>query len=384
MIHSYAAKRIRSIPETIFTTMSRLAVEHRAINLGQGFPDFNGPSWIMEEAFKAMQSGHNQYAPMSGTNELKNSVAWLYKKFYDLEFNAENEITITAGATEALFSSMLALINPGDEVIMFEPYYDSHHANTIIAEGIPKYITLHKPNFNFDPDELEKIITPSTKIIIINNPHNPTGKVYSFEELEQIARLAIKYNLIVISDEVYEFLTYDNVRHIPIVHFPDMRERTITISSTGKTFGMTGWKIGYAVATPELTRSIQKIHQFVTFAVNTPGQMAMAYAIRQLESYLPDFRRDYLQKRNMLYEGLAETSFVPHKPKGSYFMMIDLPGGRSDDTSCAMSLVKDHGVATIPPSVFYGKSVEGKTMLRLCFAKKESTLREGIERLKKF
>ncbi len=383
MSKQVAAGRISSLPTTIFSTMSRLAAEHHAVNLGQGFPDFDGPDWIMEEAFGAMKAGKNQYAPMNGVRAFRRAIAGYQKKYYDLDWDPQTEITVTAGATEALFSTMLALIDEGDEVVMFEPFYDSHQANTILAGGIPRYVTLKKPDFRFDPDELERLVSERTRMLILNNPHNPTGKVYSREELDFIAGLARRFDFLVLSDEVYEFLTYADAVHVPIATLPGMRERTITVSSMGKTFGMTGWKLGFAVASPPLTAAIQKVHQFVTFAVNTPGQHAMAHAIGRLESYLPELRALYQRKRDFLLEGLRETIFRPHVPAGSYFVMVDIPPDiGEDDVACAMRLVRDPGVAVIPPSAFYGASDEGCTMLRLCFAKKEETLKEGVEKLR--
>jgi aspartate/methionine/tyrosine aminotransferase len=377
-------QRLAEIPTTIFTTMSRLAVEHQAVNLGQGFPDFDGPSWIIDEALQAMRSGHNQYAPMSGTLSLKRAVVAYQKRFYGMEWNPDTEITVTAGATEALFSTMLALIEPGDEVIVFEPYYDSHQANILLAGGTPRYVTLRKPDFRFDAEELERLVTPATTMIILNNPDNPTGKVYRPDELAAIAEIAIRHDLLVLSDEVYEFLTYD-VSHIPIATLPGMRDRTITISSTGKTFGMTGWKIGFAMAREELTRAIQKVHQFVTFAVNTPGQHTMAHALGRLPEYLPGFRAEYRRKRDLLCAGLKDTVFAPHAPRGSYFVMADIPAALGlGDVEVAMKLVAECGVALIPPSAFYAVSGDGATMLRFCFAKKDETIHEGIRRLSGF
>ncbi|MDA3843617.1 MAG: methionine aminotransferase [Candidatus Kapabacteria bacterium] len=379
------ADRIASMPTSVFSTMGKLALEHKAVNLGQGFPDFDGPGWIQEEAFKAMKSGLNQYAPMNGIFTLRNNISNAFLNNYNMQWNPDTEITITAGATEALYSTITALVNPGDEVMMFEPYYDAHQADVILAGGIPTYVTLRKPDFSFDPEDLEETVSNKTKILIINNPHNPTGKVYTRSEFDQIATFAIKHNLLVISDEVYEFLTFDGIKHIPIATLPGMRDRTITISSTGKTFGMTGWKIGYAIACPELTVAVQKVHQWTTFAVNTPGQHAMAYAFSKLDGYLPDFRALYQSKRDLLFERLKETAFTPHKPDGSYFMMVDIPeSAGEEDIDCSTRLVKDLGVATIPPSVFYSKSDEGKSMLRLCFAKKDETLLQGIEKLKAY
>jgi N-succinyldiaminopimelate aminotransferase len=376
------AERTTPITTSIFATMSRLAVEHNAVNLGQGFPDFDGPEWIMDEAFKAMHSGKNQYAPMPGILSLRRAIAGYQKKYYGLDWDADAHITVTAGATEALFSTMLALIDAGDEVILFEPYYDSYQANVLLAGGVPKYVTLRKPDFHFSPEELERSITPKTTMLVLNNPHNPTGKMFNKAEREAIAALAIKYDLLVLSDEVYEFLSFDGNEHVPIATLPGMRERTITISSTGKTFGMTGWKIGYAIAPDALTDAIRKVHQFATFAVNTPGQHAMAFALNSLEAYLPGFRALYAGKRQILFDGLRGTVFTPHLPQGSYFMMADIPPAlNQSDVECAIDLVATHGVASIPPSVFYSRSEEGSTMLRFCFAKSDQTLIDGIERL---
>jgi len=373
------------MPTSIFSTMSKMALEYSAVNLGQGFPDFDGPSWLMEKAFEAMRSGKNQYAPSAGTLSLRQEVHKQYKKQYDLDFDPDNEITVTAGATEALFSTINALVQEGDEVIMFEPFYDAYQADVILAGGTPKYITLKKPDFHFDPEDIEKAISSRTKMIIVNNPHNPTGKVFSPDELNTIANIAIKNDLLVISDEVYEFLTFDGIKHTPMITLPGMKERTISISSTGKTFGMTGWKVGFAIADAHLSSAVQKVHQWTAFAVNTPGQIAMAYGFSQLEDYLPEFRALYESKRNFMFNKLYGSAFTPHKPYGSYFMMVDLPSGTDmNDIEFAEMLVKEFGVATIPPSVFYAKSTEGQTMLRLCFAKKEETLEAGVNKLLTF
>jgi len=377
------AKRTDGMNTSIFTVMSKLAFEYQAVNLGQGFPDFDGPGWIFNEAHKAMKAGKNQYAPMPGILSLRQTLSSNYEKYYDLNISADSGFCISAGATEALFSTIMAFIEPGDEVIMFEPVYDAHLADVKIAGGIAKFVTLQRPDFGFDFEEFEKEISPATKMIILNNPHNPTGKVYTMEELEVIAKIAIKHDLLVLSDEVYEFITYDDKKHIPIASLPGMFDRTITISSAGKTFSLTGWKIGWACGHSNLIEGVMKTHQWATFAVNTPGQHAMAYAFTKLDEYLPEFRKMYLNKRDLMYDLLEESSFKPHKPSGSYFMMVDIPDGLND-MDISDTLVKDYSVATIPPSVFYGKSKEGSKMLRLCFAKNDKTIIEGIENLKKY
>ncbi|MFP4368170.1 MAG: pyridoxal phosphate-dependent aminotransferase [Candidatus Kapaibacterium sp.] len=375
----YSAVRIRRIPESIFSTMTRLAFEHKAVNLGQGFPDFDGPEWIMDAAYEAMRSGKNQYAPSPGIFSLRKVLSENEEEFYGLQYDPMTEITITAGATEALFCSIHGLINPGDEVLLFEPFYDSHQADVILAGGIPRYLTLHKPDFSFDTEAIREKITPKTKMMIINTPHNPTGKIFSENELKILAEIAIENDLIVLSDEVYEYLLFDSNKHIPPASLPGMKERTVTISSSGKTFGMTGWKVGFAFAPENLTASIRAVHQWTNFAVNTPAQHAMAEAFSRIKDYLPGFRELYTKKRDLIYSLLRETKFTPHLPSGSYFIMAEVPGEFSDDVDCSTRLVKEYGVAVIPPSAFYAESAEGKSMIRLCFAKDDETIKKGAE-----
>jgi aspartate/methionine/tyrosine aminotransferase len=379
------SNRIKEMGTSIFSTMTALANKYKAINLGQGFPESDGPQWIMEQAYKAMLDGKNQYAPMNGIYSLRKIICEIYEKHYNIFWNPETEITITSGATEALFSSINAILNPGDEAIMFEPFYDSYLGDILIAGGVPKFVTLHKPDFSFDIKELKSIITRKTKLIILNNPNNPSGKVFIREELNTIAEVAIINDLYIISDEVYEFLTYDSVQHIPIATLPEMKERVITISSTGKTFSMTGWKIGWAIASSEITNAIQKVHQWTTFTINSPGQHAMAYAFTQLEDYLPKFKKEYQVKRDFTYSQLLGSPFYPYKPYGSYFLLTEKPKGCNlNDFELAEMLVKNYGVATIPSSFFYSLSNEGLSLLRICFAKNNDSLREGINRMKSF
>ncbi|MDT8322574.1 MAG: methionine aminotransferase [Bacteroidota bacterium] len=381
-MRSPQTRRIAAIEPSIFATMSALAVKHDAVNLGQGFPDFDGPPWLMEVFADALRAGKNQYAPMHGTRALRDAIAGYHRRFYDLCWDSEQEITVTAGATEALFSTMLALLEEGDEVILFEPWYDSYYANCLLAGATPICVTLHKPDFRIPAEELAAAVTDRTRMIVINNPHNPTGRMFTREELEAVATIARARDLLVLSDEVYEFLTFDGRTHIPFATLSGMRERTITVSSTGKTFGVTGWKIGYAIAPPSLTNAVRTVHQFATFAVNTPGQHAMAHALDRLEHYLPDFRALYASKRDLLRDGLQNSALHVHAPEGTYFMMVSLPKDHAlGDVDCARRLVTERQVAVIPPSVFYRNSEEGTTMLRLCFAKSEQTLREGVSRL---
>lgn len=377
------AQRIADFKDSIFGVMSRLAREHQAINLSQGFPDFDGPDFVKEFAYKKIAEGHNQYAPFPGSVNLRGEVSSYYKRFYKLDYNPESEITITVGATEAIYVVITALINPGDEVIVLEPFYDSYVASIKMAGGIPVPVTMHAPDFNVDNQELEKAITPKTKMIILNNPHNPTGKMWEKSELETVANLTLKHDLYLMSDEVYEFLTFDGHEHIPTATLKDMKDRTITISSAGKTFGLTGWKIGWICANPRLTNAFRLVHQYVTFAVSTPIQEAVAEGLKSLETYIPTFRAQYKAKRDYFYEVLTSVGFDFKIPKGTYFMMAPIfQKTNLNDVDYAMKLIKEYKVATVPPSAFYMKSTEGEKYLRFCFAKKDETLKQAAANLK--
>jgi aspartate/methionine/tyrosine aminotransferase len=377
------ALRIADFKDSIFGVMSRLAREHNAINLSQGFPDFDGPDFVKEFAYKKIAEGHNQYAPFPGSVNLRNEISSYYNRFYKLSYNPETEITVTVGATEAIFVVISALVNPGDEVIVLEPFYDSYVASIKMCGGIAVPVTMHAPEFRVDQGELEKAITPKTKMIILNNPHNPTGKMWERFELEAVASIAIKHDLYLMSDEVYEFLTFDGHAHIPTATLQEMKERTITISSAGKTFGLTGWKIGWICANPKLTNAFRLVHQYVTFSVSTPIQEAVAEGLKSLETYLPVFRSQYKAKRDYFYEVLTSLGFKFEIPKGTYFMMVPISQKTEmNDVDYAMKLIKDYKVATVPPSAFYLKSAEGAKYLRFCFAKKDETLKAAAENLK--
>jgi aspartate/methionine/tyrosine aminotransferase len=372
--------------ESIFATLTNLARENKAINLSQGFPDFDGPEWVIQNAKKALDKGlhgSNQYAPLQGILNLREVLTTIYKRHYDLDYCAHQEVTITNGATEAIFSTMMAMINPGDEVIVFEPFYDSYIASIKLAGGKPIPVTLKEPDFNYDSIELKQAFSDKTKLIVLNSPHNPSGKVFNQSELKEISNLCISHDTYCLSDEVYEFLTFDSIIHYPMATFPGMKDRTITISSTGKTFGVTGWKIGWAMAPPAITHAIRMVHQFNTFCVNHPLQIAIAESLQELDEYLVQFRRSYADKRDLFLKGLIELDYKPIKPSGTYFIMcpIENKTGKSDVDYC-MELIKNKGVATIPPSSFYMKSSEGEKYLRFCFAKKDETLKAALEKLK--
>lgn len=376
------ATRIADFKDSIFGVISRLAREHNAVNVGQGFPDFDGPEWLKDLVTKKMQEGHNQYAPFPGTPSLRQEVSNYYKNFYHLNYNQESEITITVGATEAIYVVIAALINPGDEVVVLEPFYDSYVASIKMAGGIPKPVTMHAPDFTIDQKELEAAITPKTKLLILNNPHNPTGKVWTKEELTVVADACSKHDLYLLSDEVYEFLVFDGVKHLPTAKLEGMMERTITVSSAGKTFGLTGWKIGWICANEKVTRACRLVHQYVTFSVSTPMQEAVAEGLKKLPEYLPGFVSLYQGKRNYFYAEMKKLGFEFALPRGTYFMMVPITKHTDlKDVDFAMKLIKEKQLATVPPSAFYLKSTEGEKYLRFCFAKKEETLKAAIVNL---
>lgn len=374
--------RIADFKDSIFGVISKLAREHSAVNLGQGFPDFDGPEWLKDVAYRKMQEGHNQYAPFPGTQNLRQEVSNYYKKFYNLNYNPDSQVTITVGATEAIYLVVMALINPGDEVVVLEPFYDSYVASIKMAGGIPVPVTMHAPDFTIDKKELEKAITPRTKLLILNNPHNPTGKVWSRDELKDVCDLVIKNDLYIMSDEVYEFLLFDGAKHLPTATLDGMFERTITVSSAGKTFGLTGWKIGWICANENVTRACRLVHQYVTFSVSTPIQEAVAEALTKLPDYLPGFVDLYKSKRDLFYKELQNLGFDFKIPKGTYFMMVPISGKTSmKDVDYCLKLISERKVATVPPSAFYLKSTEGEKFLRFCFAKKDETLKQAAVNL---
>jgi aspartate/methionine/tyrosine aminotransferase len=377
------ALRIADFKDSIFGVISKLSREHGAVNLGQGFPDFDGPEWIKDIVYRKMQEGHNQYAPFQGTQNLRNEISNYYKKYYSLAYDPESQITVTVGATEAIYLVITALINPGDEVVVLEPFYDSYVASIKMAGGTAVPVTMHAPDFTVDKKELEKAITPRTKLLILNNPHNPTGKVWMKEELLDVCDLAIKNDLYLMSDEVYEFLLFDGAKHIPTATLDGMFERTITVSSAGKTFGLTGWKIGWICANEKVSRACRLVHQYVTFAVSTPMQEGVAEGLKKLPEYLPGFVELYKSKRDFFYNELKQIGFDFKIPKGTYFMMVPI-SKKTDlrDVDFAMKLITERKVATVPPSAFYLKSTEGEKFLRFCFAKKEETLKEAVKNLK--
>ncbi len=376
---------IEQFTPSIFSTMTQLANNHQAINLGQGFPDFDGPPFMLEalsEASKSSAPLHSrQYAPAKGAAILRHQLIQQMKDFYGLDYNADKEVLITNGATEALFLAAMALLNPGDEVLLFEPFYDSYMANILMAQAVPRCVELKAPEFAIEAAAIEELIGPKTKFIYWNNPHNPTGRVFGPEELQIIADLAIKHDLYIISDEVYEFLTYDNIPHIPLAGLPGMRERVVTISSIGKTMGVTGLKIGWMIGPEKLINAFTMVHQFNTFCVNHPAQYATAKALESLPQYRTELSTFYQKKRDYLFQQLKILNYNPIRPQGSYFIICQLPAGQKDVDFCTQLIVAQKVVA-IPVSPFYQVPERGEHLIRFCFAKKDEVLKAAVENLK--
>jgi N-succinyldiaminopimelate aminotransferase len=375
------SRKLEAFGTTIFSEMTRLAIEHRAINLAQGFPDFDGPEFAKEAAISAIRAGHGQYARVTGISELHRKISEKYRRDYALDYAPDTEITITSGATEAIFDAIQGVCNAGDEVILFEPFYDSYRASVAMAGATARFVTLHAPDWHFDLGEFEETMTPRTRAIILNSPQNPTGKVFSRGELDSIARFCRERDVLCITDEVYEHLVYEG-KHVPMATLSGMRERTITISSFGKTFSLTGWKIGWAAAPPPLTAAVRAAHQFVTFATATPLQYAAAIALDAPRSYYDELLASYRGKRDYLSSELARLGFDVRATHGTYFCCAGFSkfhGG--DDAAFCKWLTTEIGVAALPPTSFYGKSEEGKSYARFAFCKKDETLREAVARL---
>ncbi|MFE6196987.1 pyridoxal phosphate-dependent aminotransferase [Streptomyces sp. NPDC057838] len=381
-------RRLAEFGTTIFAEMSALALSTGAINLGQGFPDTDGPEEVREAAVRALRDGRgNQYPPGPGVPELRTAIAAHQQRRYGLSFDPDTEVLVTAGATEAIAAALLALVEPGDEVVALEPYYDSYAACIAMAGGRRVPVTLRadtgEGRFRLDLDELRDAVTDRTRLLLVNTPHNPTGTVLTRAELAAIAELAVERDLLVVTDEVYEHLVFDDAEHVPLATFPGMRERTVTISSAGKTFSFTGWKVGWLTAAPELVTAVRSAKQYLTYVSAGPFQYAVAEALSLPESYFTDFRDDLLDKRNLLAAGLEEAGFRVFRPSGTYFVTTDIrPLGESDGFAFCRALPERAGVVAIPNAVFYDHREEGAPFVRFAFCKRTGVLQEAARRLK--
>lgn len=380
--------RLEGFGASVFAEMTALAVATGSVNLGQGFPDYDGPTEVLETARAQIAAGANQYPPGTGTADLRAAVSEHQQRFWGMNLDPDTEVLVTMGATEAIAAALLGMIDTGDEVIVFEPLFDTYAACVSLAGGVPSPVTLRPDatgRFTFDPDELRRAVTPRTKIILLNSPHNPTGTVFSREELGHVADISVSHDLIVVSDEVYEHLTFDGAVHVPVATLPGMRERTVTVSSGGKSFNTTGWKIGWACGPAPLVNAVRMAKQLFTFAGGTPFQAAIAVGLRLPDTYFAHLASDLQTKRDLLDAGLRSAGLVPHRAEGTYFLTADIrplrPDG--DGTEFCRAMPAACGVVAIPAGVLYTPSGEpgGRHIVRFAFCKQTSTIEEAARRL---
>ncbi|WP_288587711.1 aminotransferase [uncultured Methylobacterium sp.] len=370
------------LPTTVFEVMSALARETGAVNLGQGFPDDPGPADVRAKAAEAVVEGWNQYPPMMGLPELRGAIARHYARWQGLDLDPDTEIMVTSGATEALAGALMALIEPGDEVVLFEPMYDAYLPLVRRAGGVPRFVTLTPPHFRLTEEALAAAFSPRTKVVLLNNPLNPSATVFPDEDLALLAGFCERFDAVALCDEVWEHVVFDGRRHRPLMAFPGMRERTVKIGSAGKIFSLTGWKVGFVMAAPRLMRGLSKAHQFLTFTTPPNLQAAVAYGLGKEDSYYEGMRADFARARDRLADGLTGLGFRVLPSAGTYFLNLDIaPLGESDDVAFCERLVREHGVAAIPVSAFYAHRPV-RTIVRFCFAKRDDTLDRALERLR--
>ncbi|MET7278250.1 pyridoxal phosphate-dependent aminotransferase [Kribbella sp. NPDC005582] len=378
------AERLNGLGTTIFAEMSALAVATGSVNLGQGFPDTDGPDSLLEDAIAAIRAGANQYPPGRGIPALRQAIVDHQQRFYNLTYDPDTEVLVTTGATEAIAAALLAFVEPGDEVIALEPYYDSYAAGIAFAGGRRVPVTLRAPSYRLDLDELRAAVTPRTKVLLINTPHNPTGTVLTDVELRGIRDLAVEHDLVVITDEVYEHLVYDDHRHIPLATYDGMAGRTVSIGSAGKTFSVTGWKIGWVTGSPEVVTAVTTAKQFLTYVSGSPFQPAVANALALGNDYFDTLRGTLASRRDLLANGLQDLGFEVHRPAGTYFITTDIrPLGHTDSIDFCRLLPERTGVVAIPTQVFYDNKEAGRPLVRWAFCKKEELLQEALVRLQK-
>jgi len=377
-----ASLKASSFTESVIREMTRLAAVHDAINLGQGYPDFPAPEAVKEAARRAIFEDHNQYPITWGDPDFRRAIADAYERNYGLTFDPESRICVTCGSTEAMAASFLGLLDDGDEVVVFEPFYESYNPDSIMAGAVPRYVTLRPPEWTFDPDELVRAFGPRTRAVVINSPHNPTGKVFTADELGQIAALCIEHDAIAITDEIYEHITYDGLPHVPIATLPGMAERTVTISALSKSYSVTGWRVGWAVSSEALMAGIRSTHDFLTVAAAAPLQIAGVAALGLPDDYYEVMRKEYAERRDVMMRVLEEVGFAAEVPQGAYYVMADVtPMGLEDDVATAQHLVERARVATVPGSSFFSRPELGRHLVRFAFCKRVETLEAAGERL---
>jgi aspartate/methionine/tyrosine aminotransferase len=378
----FVSHRTSGFTESVIREMTRLAMEKGAVNLAQGFPDFSAPEEIKQAAQQAISADFNQYAITWGAKPFRDAIAAKYRKWYGLDYDPEREITVCCGSTEGMIASMLAVTNPGDEVIVFEPYYENYGPDTLLCDAKRKLVSLRAPDWTFDPDELRRAFSPKTKAIILNSPNNPTGRVFGRAELMVIAELCQEFDALAITDEIYEHILYDSASHIPIATLPGMRERSVLVNSMSKTYSVTGWRVGWVLAAPDLTDSIRKVHDFLTVGAAAPLQQAGVLALNMPDSYYQKLARDYQGRRDMLLAILEGAGFRCFRPDGAYYIMTDIRDfGFPDDYTFVRHMIDQAGVAAVPGSSFFANSSDGSKLIRFCFCKKYETLEEARNRL---
>jgi aspartate/methionine/tyrosine aminotransferase len=370
--------------ESVIREMTRLAMQHGAVNLAQGFPDFPAPEPVKSAACRAIEADINQYAITWGARPLRNAVAAHWKQRYGLPVDPETQVTVCCGSTEAMMATLLGIVDPGDEVIVFEPFYENYGPDAILSGAVPRYVRLHEPDWHVDVDELGSVFGDRTRAIILNTPNNPTGKVFTIDELTEIARLCHRWDVVAITDEIYEHIVYDEARHVPLATVEGMAERTVSIGSLSKTFSVTGWRVGWAVSPPQLAAGIRKVHDFLTVGAPAPLQEAGAAGLGLPDMYYADLATEYQRRRDVLVDVLVKCGFGVFAPKGAYYVMTDISRfGFADDVSFARYLTSEIGVATVPGSSFYRDPALGAQRLRFCFCKTDETLLEAARRLER-
>jgi len=364
--------------------MTRIAINHEAVNLAQGFPDFAAPAWIKHAAQVAIEDDFNQYPITWGIKPFRSAIASKYRRHYGLELDPEREITVCCGATEGMVAALLGVVNEGDEIIVFEPYYENYHPDMMLCGAVRRLVSLRAPDWTFDPDELRAAFNSKTKAIIINTPNNPTGKVFSRKELGLIAELCVEFDALCITDEIYEHILYDNSEHVPVMSLPGMRERSILVNSMSKTYSVTGWRVGWVLAAPDLTDTIRKVHDFLTVGAATPLQYAGVMALSQPDDFYTNLSTEYRGRRDHLIGSLESAGFRCFEPKGAYYVMTDISKfGFANDMEFVMHMIRDAGVAAVPGSSFFHNPRDGAQFVRFCFCKKYETLEEAGHRLRR-
>ncbi len=377
------SNKAASFTESVIREMTRVAVASNAINLAQGFPDFACPPELKEAAKRAIDADINQYAITWGAQGFREAIAQKFERTYGVAVDPNRQICVTCGSTEAMIAAMLAIVDPGDEVVVFEPFYENYGPDAILSGAVPRYVTLHEPDWTFDPAELTAAFNERTRAIIVNTPNNPTGKVFTRAELEFIAALCQKWNAVCFTDEIYEHMTYDGHEHIPPITIPGLEDRSVTINAMSKTYSVTGWRIGWTISPAHLADGIRKVHDFLTVGAAAPLQDAGIVALNLPESYYKSLAEEYLERRDLMLGILEQAGFRCYKPYGAYYIMTDVSGfgWDGDDVQIAKRLTKDPGIATVPGSSFYSRPELGRTKLRFAFCKKLETLRAAADRL---